>query len=182
MSPRTLVERLLQLIPVLLGAALVVFLMTTLTPGDPVEIMLGNEPHTAEQEARLRADMGLDLPLHERFLHFIGNAATGNFGLSFFHRRPVADVLLERLPATIELTLAAILVALAIAIPCGVIAALRRGSLPDRIVTIVSVAGVALPRFWRGLLLIMWVSVDLGWLPVSGRISSGFQIERVTGF
>jgi peptide/nickel transport system permease protein len=182
MSPRTLVERLLQLIPVLLGAALVVFLMTTLTPGDPVEIMLGNEPHTAEQEARLRADMGLDLPLHERFLHFIGNAATGNFGLSFFHRRPVADVLLERLPATIELTLAAILVALAIAIPCGVIAALRRGSLLDRIVTIVSVAGVALPSFWLGLLLIMWVSVDLGWLPVSGRISSGFQIERVTGF
>ena len=182
MSPRTLVERLLQLIPVLFGAALVVFLMTTLTPGDPVEIMLGNEPHTAEQEAALRRDMGLDLPLHARFLHFIGNAATGNFGLSFFHRRPVADVLLERLPATIELTLAAILVALAIAIPCGVLAALRRGGLLDRVVTVVSVAGVALPSFWLGLLLIMWVSVDLGWLPVSGRISSGWDIPRVTGF
>jgi len=182
MSPRTLIERLLQLIPVLLGAALVVFLMTTLTPGDPVEIMLGNEPHTPEQEARLRADMGLDLPLHERFLHFVGNAATGNFGLSFFHRRPVADVLLERLPATIELTLAAIIVALAIAIPCGVLAALRRGSLIDRIVTIVSVAGVAVPSFWFGLLMIVWVSVDLGWLPVSGRLSSGIEVARITGF
>lgn len=182
MSPRTLLERLLQLIPVLLGAALVVFLMTTLTPGDPVEIMLGNEQHTPEQEARLRADMGLDLPLAQRFLHFIGNAATGNFGLSFFHRRPVADVLLERLPATIELTLAAILVALAIAIPCGVLAALRRGSWIDRVVTLVSVAGVALPGFWLGLLLIMWVSVDLGLLPVSGRVSTDLAFDRVTGF
>jgi peptide/nickel transport system permease protein len=182
MSPRTLVERLLQLIPVLLGAALVVFLMTTLTPGDPVEIMLGNEPHTPEQEARLRADMGLDLPLAERFLHFVGNAVTGNFGLSFFHRRPVADVLLERLPATIELTLAAILVALAIAIPCGVLAALHRGGLIDRLVTLVSVAGVALPGFWLGLLLIMWVSVDLGLLPVSGRVSTDLNLPRVTGF
>ena len=96
MNFRTLIERLLQLIPVLLGAALVVFLMTTLTPGDPVEIMLGNEPHTAEQEAALRRDMGLDLPLHERFVLFIANAATGNFGLSFFHRRPVSDVIFER--------------------------------------------------------------------------------------
>lgn len=182
MSLRTLIERLLQLVPVLLGAALVVFLMTTLTPGDPVEIMLGNEPHTPEQEASLRRDMGLDLPLHERFLHFIGNAATGNFGLSFFHRRPVADVILERLPATIELALAAILVALAIALPCGVAAALYRGSPIDRAVTVVSVAGVAMPNFWLGILLIMFVSVELGWLPVSGRVSRGVDLHGGTGF
>ena len=182
MSPRSLIERLLQLIPVLLGAALVVFLMTTLTPGDPVEIMLGNEEHTPEQEARLRADMGLDLPLGERFLRFITNAATGNFGLSFFHRRPVMDVILERLPATIELALASILVALAIAIPCGVLAALYRGSVIDRLVTTISVAGVAIPNFWLGILMIMWISVDLGLLPVSGRVSTDLDIPMVTGF
>jgi peptide/nickel transport system permease protein len=182
MSPRTLIERLLQLVPVLFGAALVVFLMTTLTPGDPVEIMLGNEPHTPEQEAALRRDMGLDLPLHARFLRFVANAATGNFGLSFFHRRPVRDVILERLPGTMELALASIVVALAIAIPCGVVAALYRGSLLDRVVTVVSVAGVAMPNFWQAILLIMWLSVGLGMLPVSGRLSTDIELARTTGF
>jgi peptide/nickel transport system permease protein len=177
----TLLERLLQLIPVLLGAATVVFLMTELTPGDPVEIMLGNEPHTPEQEAALRRDMGLDLPLFRRYLHFLGNVATADFGLSFFHRRPVAEVLLERLPATIELALAAIIVALAIAIPCGVLAALRRGTAVDRAASTIAVAGVAMPHFWLGLLLIMWLSVDLGWLPVAGRLGGEFDIPRVTG-
>jgi peptide/nickel transport system permease protein len=178
----TLLERLLQLIPVLLGAATVVFLMTELTPGDPVEIMLGNEPHTAEQEAALRRDMGLDLPLFRRYLHFLGNVATGSFGQSFFHRRPVAEVLLERLPATAELALAAILVALAIALPAGIIAALRRGTALDRAASTIAVAGVAMPHFWLGLLLIMGLSVELGWLPVAGRISTALDVPRVTGF
>jgi ABC-type dipeptide/oligopeptide/nickel transport system permease component len=182
-SFRTLVERLLQLIPVLLGAALVVFLMTTLTPGDPVEIMVGNDEHiTPEQIETLRRDMGLHLPLHQRFFLFLGNAITGNFGLSFFHRRPVADVLLERMPATIELALVGILVALLIAIPTGVIAAVRRGSIFDRIATTIAVAGVAMPNFWLGILLIMLFAVELGWLPVAGRLPSAIDIHRGTGF
>lgn len=183
MSLRSVIERLLQLVPVLFGAALVVFLMTTLTPGDPVEIMVGTDSQiTPEQIARLRSDLGLDLPLHERFLAFLGNAASGDFGLSFFHRRPVFDVLLERMPATIELALIAILVALLISIPGGVIAAVRRGSVFDRLATMTAVAGVAMPNFWLGILLIMLFAVELGWLPVAGRLASGFDVTRVTGF
>ena len=183
MSFRTFIERLLQLVPVLLGAALVVFLMTTLTPGDPVEIMVGTDSQiTPEQVARLRSDLGLDLPLHERFLSFLGNALSGDFGLSFFHRRPVSDVLLERMPATVELALVSILIALLISVPCGVLAAVRRGSIFDRLATTVSVAGVAMPHFWFGILLIMLFSVELGWLPVAGRLASGYDVTRVTGF
>ena len=117
MTLRTLLERLLQLIPVLLGISVIVFAMITLTPGDPVEIMLGETQTTPEQIAALRIDMGLDLPAHERFLSFLGNAATGNFGLSFFHRQPISDVILSRLPATIELTFAAMFLALVTACP-----------------------------------------------------------------
>jgi ABC-type dipeptide/oligopeptide/nickel transport system permease component len=182
-SLRTFIERLLQLVPVLFGAALVVFLMTTLTPGDPVEIMVGTDSQiTPDQVARLRSDLGLDLPPHERFLSFVGNALTGDFGLSFFHRRPVSEVLLERMPATIELALVSIVVALLISIPCGVLAAVRRGSIFDRLATTVSVAGVAMPNFWLGILLIMLFAVELGWLPVAGRLASGYDVARVTGF
>ena len=95
-------ERLLQLIPVMLGISVIVFAMITLTPGDPVDVMLADTISTAEQEAALRHDMGLDLPVHERFLRFIGNAVTGDFGKSFFHRQPVFDVIMSRVPATIE--------------------------------------------------------------------------------
>jgi peptide/nickel transport system permease protein len=174
---------LLQLVPVLLGVALVVFLMMALTPGDPVEIMVGNDEHvTPEQIETMRRDLGLHLPLHERFVQFVLNAVRGDFGLSFYHRRPVADVLIERLPATVELAVAALLVALAIAIPCGVLAAVRRGSLFDKLATTVSVAGVAVPNFWLGIVLIMFFSVQLGWLPVSGQTPSRIDIPHVTGF
>lgn len=183
MSLRTLLERLLQLIPVLLGVALVAFLMMSLTPGDPVEIMIGNDDFiTPEQIAVMRRDLGLDLPLHKRFIQFTGNAVQGDFGISFFHRRPVAEVLLERLPATIELALAALFIALLISIPCGMLAAIKRGSIFDRIATTISVAGVAVPNFWLGIMLIMFFSVQLGWLPVSGQTSYMVNIPRVTGF
>ncbi len=183
MNLRTILERLLQLIPVLFGVALVVFLMMALTPGDPVEIMVGNDDHvTPEQIETMRRDLGLHLPLYERFFQFVFNALRGDFGLSFYHRRPVFDVLVERLPATIELAIAALLVALAIAIPCGVIAAVKRGSIFDKIATTVAVAGVAVPNFWLGIVLIMFFAVQLGWLPVSGQTPSGINIPRVTGF
>ena len=109
MSLTKLVERLVQLVPVLLGVSVIVFLMITLTPGDPVDIMLAGQNASPEQEALLRHDMGLDQPLPQRFVTFLVNAAHGDFGLSFFHRRPVIDVIAERLPATIELTLVALI-------------------------------------------------------------------------
>ncbi|MCC7081891.1 MAG: ABC transporter permease [Burkholderiales bacterium] len=175
------IERLLQLIPVLAGVSLVVFLMVTLTPGDPVEIMLGDQRATAEQREALRHDMGLDRPPVERFFHFVGNALAGDFGRSFFHRRPVADVIAERLPATIELTLVAMFIALAVSIPLGVAAAVRRGSLLDKAATVTALVGVSMPAFWLGIMLILFFAVQLGWMPVSGRIDFAFEVPRLTG-
>jgi peptide/nickel transport system permease protein len=176
-----LFERTLQLIPVLLGVSIIVFFMMALTPGDPVEIMLGDQHVTEEQERMLRHDMGLDLPLHERFFAFLGNAATGNFGLSFFHRRPVIDVIAERLPATIELSLVALILALGTAIPLGVMAAVRKNTILDRLATVGSLFGVSMPGFWFGILLLMLFAVNLHILPVSGRISFDAEVPTITG-
>jgi peptide/nickel transport system permease protein len=182
MRPSFILGRLAQLVPALLGVSLVVFLMTSLTPGDPVEIMLGDMRATPEQVEELRRSMGLDLPPHERFLKFLGNAVTGDFGRSFFHRRPVADVIAERLPATIELTIAAMLIAFAIGLPLGVLAAVKRGSLVDRLATTGSLVGVSMPAFWVGIMLILVFAVQLGVMPVSGRIAFAHEVPRITGF
>jgi peptide/nickel transport system permease protein len=176
-----LIERLAGLVPVLLGVSVIVFLMITLTPGDPVQIMLGDSRSSPEQEAALRRDMGLDRPIHERFVLFLANAVQGDFGLSFFHRRPVIEVIAERLPATIELTLVALILSLVIAIPLGVLAAVKKNTWFDRVSTIVSLFGVSMPGFWFGILLILLFSVKLGWMPVSGRIGFSSEVPYVTG-
>ncbi len=176
-----LIERIAGLVPVLLGVSVIVFLMITLTPGDPVEIMLGDSRSSPEQEAALRRDMGLDRPMVERFFLFLGNAVRGEFGLSFFHRRPVIDVIGERLPATIELTLVALVLSLVIAIPLGVLAAVKKNTWFDRIGTVGSLLGVSMPGFWFGILLILLFSVKLGWLPVAGRIGFSAEVPFVTG-
>lgn len=182
MSLSRFIERLIQLPVVLFGVSVVVFLMMTLTPGDPVEIMLADQRATDEQAAALRRDLGLDRPLLERYVIFVGNALTGDFGLSFFHRRPVLDVISERLPATIELTLVALLVSVAVAVPLGVAAAVKRDSWLDRALTAVALFGVSLPGFWFGILLILLFAVQLGWLPVGGRIPFDAEVPWVTGF
>jgi peptide/nickel transport system permease protein len=182
MSPLAVVERLLQLVPVLLGISVVVFLMMTLTPGDPVELMLGDARATPEQRESLRRDMGLDRPVPERFIHFLGNAASFDFGMSFHHRRPVRDVILERLPATIELTVASMAIALVVGIGLGVLAAVRRDTWLDRLSTVAALVGVSMPGFWFGILLILLFAVTLGILPVSGRIGYAGEVPFVTGF
>ena len=180
MSFGKFIERLAQLIPVLFGISLIVFCMTLLTPGDPVEIMLGDQHVTEELEQALRRDMGLDLPPHERFFKFLGNALRGDFGLSFYHRQPVVDVIASRLPATIELSLVALLFALTVAIPLGVLAAVKKNSILDRIATVTSLFGVSLPGFWFGILLILFFSVNLRWLPVSGNAGFSSEVEPIT--
>ncbi|MFC7705442.1 ABC transporter permease [Plastorhodobacter daqingensis] len=182
MSLGKLLERIIQLIPVLLGVSLIVFVMLALTPGDPVQIMVGEQSITPEQEAELRRELGLDRPLAERFLRFVADAVRFDFGQSYYHGRPVADVIAERLPATIELSLVALIVALVTAIPLGVLAAIRKNSVFDRLATIGSLLGVSLPGFWFGILLIMLFAVHLQILPVSGRIGYSSEVPTVTGF
>ncbi len=182
MNPGKLLERLLQLIPVMLGVSAIVFLMILVTPGDPVDIMLGEQQASEEQREALRQDMGLDKPALQRFGHFLANAAVGNFGVSYFHRRPVSEVILERLPATIELTLAALLVALLVSIPLGVLAAVHKNSWLDRLFTVGSLLGISMPGFWLGLLLMIFFGVWLQWLPISGRSDMASMVPVVTHF
>jgi peptide/nickel transport system permease protein len=182
MTPALLLQRFLQLIPVLFGVIVIVFLMMSLTPGDPAEIMLANQNATPAQVATLRHDMGLDRSLPARFVSFVGHALTGDFGQSLFHRRPVASVISERLPATIELSAAALVFALLLAIPLGVIAAVHRGGILDRLATVGSLFGVSLPGFWFGILLLLAFAVNLRLLPVSGAIDFAHQPDAVTGF
>lgn len=163
-------ERLLQLVPVLLGISVIVFAMMSLTPGDPVQIMLGDQQASPQQIALLRHDFGLDRSLPVRFVDFLGNAARGDFGRSFFYRRPVAQVIAERLPATIELTLVALVLAVAASIPLGILAAVKRHTLVDRLVSVISLLGVSMPGFWVGILLILLFAVQWHLLPVSGQI------------
>ena len=177
-----ILERVLQAIPIMFGVAIIVFVFVRLTPGDPVDIMIGDQNISAEQEARMRVELGLDRPPVERFFVFLGNAVRGEFGLSFFHRRPVIDVIAERLPATIELAVVALIIALATAIPLGVLAAVRKNSWIDKAATVGSLLGVSLPGFWFAILLIMLFAVHLHLLPVSGRIGFESEVTPITGF
>jgi peptide/nickel transport system permease protein len=175
-------ERLVQLAFVLFGISVIVFVMMQLTPGDPVEIILGDASATPEVIARMRRELGVDLPVHERFLMFMGQLFAGNLGLSYVHGTPVVSMILNRLPATIELTLAAMIVAVMVSIPLGIVAAVYRGGIVDRLASLGAMLGISLPGFWFGILLILLLAVNLHLLPVSGRISLGLEVPVVTGF
>jgi peptide/nickel transport system permease protein len=181
-SPAALLTRLLHLVPVLLGVTVVVFLMMAATPGDPAEVMLAGQQATPAEVATLRHDMGLDRPPLTRFALFVGHALRGDFGQSLFHRRPVAQVIAERLPATIELSLAALVFALLVAIPLGVLAAVKHGGWLDRVATFGTLLGVSLPGFWFGILLLIAFAVQGRLLPVSGEIDYAAQPPALTGF
>lgn len=165
---RLVLRRVLLLVPTLLGVGTLVFAFLHLVPGDPVEIMLGESAAPADAAA-LRHDLGLDGPLPAQLAGFLARAAHGDLGRSITFRAPVLRVVLERYPATLELAAAALALALAVAIPLGVLAAVRPRSRADRLVRIVSLAGVCLPSFWLGPLLVWVFALELGWFPVSGR-------------
>jgi ABC-type dipeptide/oligopeptide/nickel transport system permease component len=177
-----LIERILHLIPVIIGVSIIVFLLLHITPGDPVETMIGNQQTTQEEITRLRSELGLDKPLHVQFIHFMNGLVTFDLGMSFTQRIPVSQVILPRLPATIELSVLSIIVALLIGIPVGIISAVKRFSLLDKIGTFLSLLGVSMPGFWFSLLLIILFSVTLEWLPIAGRIEHGFNVPSITGF
>jgi len=162
-----ILRRLLQSIAVIAVVAFMAFGLFNFT-GDPVAFMVGQDA-TIEDRTRLRSDLGLDRPFHVQFGRFVGNAVHGDFGLSLRQGRPVSTLLKERLPATVELSLAAALLALAIGIPAGVYAALRRGTWFAQVLLTLSLVGVSLPTFLIGILLILVFAVILGWLPSFGR-------------
>ena len=165
---RYLVRRLLLTIPVLLGVATLVFSLIHLVPGDPAQAMLGDGA-SAQDIADLRASLGLDRPLLDQYVTFLRHAITGDLGRSFRTGQPVTTMIVERIPATAELAVAAMIVALLIAIPLGVVAAVWRGTAADYGAMTFALAGVSIPNFWLGPLLAIVFAVELGWLPVSGR-------------
>lgn len=161
------IRRIAQAVAVMLVVGLIAFALFRFV-GDPVVFMLGQDA-TPEDRARMSADLGLDQPFHLQYARFVGRALQGEFGLSLRQLRPVSALFRERLPATLELALAAALFALAVGIPMGVYAALRRRSWLTQVFLVVSLIGVSLPTFLIGILLILVFAVQLGWLPSFGR-------------
>ena len=170
-----LIGRIAQVIPTVLLVTVVVFLMLHLVPGDPVMVILGTRQvaFTEEEVTRLRADLGLDQPLPVQYLTWAGNALRGDLGTSYFQRRDIAPILMERLGATLQLAGAALLFAVPVGIGAGVLSSIVRGTVWDRVINVVVVAGVAVPVFALGLFLIVIFGAQLRWLPVSGMTSIG---------
>lgn len=164
---RFVARRLLYSAVVLFGVLILVFALVHLVPGDPVRIALGTR-YTPEAYEALRAASGLDRPIVSQFFGYLGSALTGDLGVSFRNGDPVTVTLMERLPATVSLGLAGIVIALTIALPAGIFSALREGRVSDAIVRISSQFGVSIPDFWMGILLIALFATTLGWLPTSG--------------
>jgi ABC-type dipeptide/oligopeptide/nickel transport system permease component len=165
---RFLVRRLLLTIPVLLGVATLVFSLIHLVPGDPVQAMLGDSA-SPQDIADLRGRLGLDRPLLVQYGAFLKGAVRGDLGSSLRTNQTVTAAILERLPATFELAIAAMCVAAAIAVPLGIVAAVRAGTGVDYAATTLALIGISVPNFWLGPLLAIVFSIGLGWLPVAGR-------------
>lgn len=165
---RFLVRRLALTLPVLLGVATLVFALIHFIPGDPAQAMLGETASEQDVQA-LRQRLGLDRPLVEQYASFLSGVARGDLGTSLRTNEPVASAIIDRLPATLELAAAAMLVAIGVAIPLGIIAAVKRGTFVDHLATTLALSGISIPNFWLGPLLAILFAVELGWLPVSGR-------------
>jgi peptide/nickel transport system permease protein len=162
-----LLRRLWQSLLVIFGVSVVVFLILHLT-GDPAALMLPPDA-TAEDIAKFRHDMGFDDPVAVQYVRFLKGAVRGDFGQSIRHGEPAMGLVVERLPATFELAGAGLVIALALAIPAGIVSAVRRNTSVDYISTVVALLGQAMPTFWLGIMLILVFSVRLNWLPSSGR-------------
>jgi len=179
---RFLLTRLGLLIPTFLGVTLIAFLFIRLLPGDPIEILAGERGVSPERHARLMRELGFDRPLWEQYLGYLGDVLQGDLGRSIVTKQPVIREFLTLFPATLELSLCAILLAVVIGLPVGILAAVRRGTVFDHSVMAVTLTGYSMPIFWWGLLLIILFSGILGWTPVSGRLSLLYYVEPVTGF
>lgn len=165
---RFLASRLFSAFVVVVGVSCLVFLLIHLVPGDPVEVMLGESSQAADREA-LREALGLNLPVHLQLWNYFNGLLHLDLGVSLHSRQPIAEILAGRIPATLELAAAGLLVALLIAFPLGILAALRKDTVWDGGAMFFAMLGISIPNFWMGPLLILVFSLGLGWLPVSGN-------------
>jgi dipeptide transport system permease protein len=179
---RFLLTRLLLLVPTFIGITIAAFSFIRLLPGDPILVMAGERTVSPERHAALLKQFGFDRPLWQQYLEYLGNAVTGDLGKSLITKQPVFNEFFTLFPATLELSLCAMLFAVLIAIPAGSIAAVKRGSPWDHLVMGSALIGFSMPIFWWGLLLIIFFSGTLHWTPVSGRVSLMYFFPPVTGF
>ena len=175
-------RRLSLLIPTFFGITLLTFALIRMIPGDPVEVMMGERRVDPELHAQAMERLGLNKPLYLQYIEYIGRLAQGDLGESLRTRTSVWKEFTTLFPATLELAIAALVIAGTLGVLAGVIAALKRGSLFDHGVMGISLVGYSMPIFWWGLILIMFFSVGLGWTPVSGRIDLLYDVQPVTGF
>ncbi|WP_126429121.1 ABC transporter permease [Brevibacillus marinus] len=163
------VRRLLLTIPILLLVSIMTFSLIHLIPGDPARVILGQEA-TPEAYAALRAELGLDKPIVVQYFSWLGKVLQGDLGISITDRVPVSQLIMQRLPATVELTIGTFLVAILIAFPTGILAAVRRGTWVDYTSTFAALGGMSIPSFWLAMMLIIYFAVENQWLPSSGYV------------
>lgn len=179
---RFIFGRLAVLIPTFLGVSLIAFSFIRLLPGDPVMLMSGERVMSPERHTELMHQLGLDRPMYIQYFDYLTGLLSGDFGSSIVTKRPVLEDFVNLFPATLELSLCAIIVAVALGIPAGVLAAVKRGTWLDQSIMGVALVGYSMPIFWWGLLLIIFFSGYLGWTPVSGRIGLQYFFRPTTGF
>jgi len=166
-----IIRRMLTVIPVLLVMSVLIFSLVHLAPGDPVLVILGSSEQANLDPAMIQAvreELNLDAPLHVQYFRFLRGVLHADFGRSFQLRKPVLEIILSRMPATIQLTIACTLISLILSLPLGIVSAIRRNSLIDHFSMTFAVIGLSIPNFWFGLILILFFAVELGWLPSFG--------------
>lgn len=162
-----IIRRILYLIPTLIGISLLVFLVLNLAPGDVARLILGEDP-TEEAIAQIRQQLGLDLPVMVRYFRYMADLVRGDFGISYVNGTPVIDELMARFPCTFQLAAAAAFVSIALAIPLGIVAAVKQNSIVDHLSMVISLIGISMPAFWLALMLILEFSLKRGLFPVQG--------------
>jgi dipeptide transport system permease protein len=180
---RFILKRVALTLPTFVALMFITFMMIRLVPGDPIEVRKGERGISPERLEQLRHEMGLDQPVWKQFLDYVWNILHGDFGTSVISQQKVLTEFMSLFPATLELAACAMLIAVVLGVPAGVLAAVKRGSLYDQALMGAALTGYSMPIFWWGLLLIMFLSGHLGWTPVSGRIDPiKYYFEPVTGF
>jgi len=177
---RYIAKRISVIFPVLLAISLIVFLIMHFAPGDPAALFLG-QMVTPEDLEKVRGEMGLDDPLHIQYLRFLKDAIKGNLGISYYTKQSVLSELVRLFPATVELAVASMVIALLVGISAGVISALKQNSIFDNVSMVVALGGVSMPVFWVGLILLWIFSLKLGWTPISGRLAVQIDLKQITG-